>query len=181
MSVVSLKSPWVNDDNLPVYFPTDAEKVMRGGERQYEGRHETFVVIDLTDLPTVASGNEQIVHETVFIPKGAFIEDVEVVVLKETAGTNANLDLGFVKKDRTTELDFNGLLAAADAFNAGTDLGGVYRYAIVDGTKTTEGGALLGTVLTDTGMITASPDTADFTAGIIEVRIHWFVPLSTDL
>lgn len=185
MSVVSLKSPYVNNDGLPVYFPGDAGTVTKGGERDYDGRHETFVVIDLLALSTAApaaGGNECIVAENVTIPAGAFIEDVQVFVLKETTGTNANLDLGLVKhSDRSTEIDFNGLLTAADGWNGGTDLGAVYTYSIDGGSLTTDGGALIGTKLASTGLITASPDTADFTAGVIEVRIHWFVPLSGDV
>lgn len=181
MSVVGFKTPWVNDDGLPVYFPEDAGVVMKGGERDYDGRHETFVVIDLLALSTACaydSGNECIVHETLLFPAGAFIEDVEIFTLKETAGSDANLDIGFVKAvDRTTEVDFNGLLAAGDDFNGGTDVGSYFKY--VKGT--TDAGALVGTKLAYTSLMTASPDTANFTAGVLEVRVHWFVPLSTDV
>lgn len=181
MAVVSLlPNYWDNADGLRVPFPGSAGTVIRGGERDFDGRHETFVVIDLTKLPTQASGNQQIVLENVYFPVGAFIENVEVVVLKETTGASANLDLGFVKSDKTTELDFNGLLAAADAFNGGTDIGGVFKYAITDGTLTTEGGALIGTKLAYNGLLTANAETADFTAGIVEVRVHWFIPLAAD-
>ena len=181
-TVTSLKSPWINDDGLPVYFPGDAGTVMRGGERDYDGRHETFVVIDLTALDAYDATSEQIVHETLSIPAGAFIEDVQVVVLKETAGTNANLDVGLVKQsDRTTEIDFNGFLTAADGFNGGTEVGSIWTYSKADSaTVTTDGGALIGTRLASTGLITASADTADFSSGIIEFRVHWFVPLAAD-
>lgn len=179
MAVVSLKSPWINSDNLPVYWPGDAGTVARGGEVDFDGRHMTEVTINLATLPTAASGNEQIVHETLTIPSGAFIEQVDVFVVKEpTTSGSPNLDLGLVKaSDRTTEIDFNGLLAATDTWETGTDLGSLVTY--VKGS--TEVGALVGTRLTYTGLITASPDTADWTAGVIRVRIYWSVPVSADV
>jgi len=178
MAVVSLKTGyWLNGDGLNVAFPSTAKTVTRGGEVDFDGRHMTKAVIDLTALPTQASGNKQIILENCVIPNGAFIEQVDVVVTKETTGTNANLDLGFVKTDRSTELDFNGLLAAADAFNAGTDLGTITTYTV----GTTEAGALIGTQLGFDGILTANPETADWTAGVIEVRIYWSIPLSADV
>lgn len=179
MAVVSLKDNiWVNDDGLPVVFGTSEADLARSGEYMtLGGRHWVEVTINLPSLATVASTNETIVAENVTIPAGAFIEQVDVLVTKETAGTNANLDLGLVDQDRTTEIDFNGFLAAADAFNGGTDLGTLTSYVV----GTTEAGALIGTKITNTGLITASADTADFTAGVIVVRIYYSVPLAADL
>src|SRR5689334_11111135 len=113
MSVVSLKSPWNNSDGLSVLFPSDAGKPAIGGEVQSDNKHVTRLKLNLLDLSTAApaaGGNECIISHTAVIPAGAYIEKVTVVVTTETAGTNANLDLGFVKTDRSTELDFNGLL-----------------------------------------------------------------------
>lgn len=180
MAVVSLKTGyWDNGDGLRVAFPQTAGTVTRGGEVDFDGRHMTKAVIALASLPTQASGNKQIILENCVFPAGAFIEQVEVFVTKEPtdASGTANLDLGFVKTDRSTELDFNGLLAAADAFNAGTDLGAVVLYD----TSTTESGALVGTVLAFDGILTANPETADFTGGVIEVRIYWSIPLAADI
>lgn len=177
MAVVGLKSPWINSDGLAVYWPSDAGTVTRGGEVDFDGKHMTYCVIDLGGLPTAASGNEQIQLENCVIPNGAFIEKVVVTVTAEPATSGApNLDLGFVKTDRTTELDFNGLLAAADAFETGTDLGTIVEY--VKGT--TEAGALIGTQLAFDGIITASADTADWTAGQIRVEIYWSMLLSAE-
>lgn len=177
MAVVGLKSPWINDDGLAVYWPSDAGIVTRGGEEDFDGKHRTVVFIDLGALPTAASGNEQIQLENCVIPSGAFIEKVVVTVTAEPATSGSpNLDLGFVKVDRSTEYDFNGLLAAADAFETGTDLGTIVEY-----TKgTTEAGALVGTVTTQDGIITASADTADWTAGQIRVEIYWSIFTSAD-
>lgn len=178
MAVVHLKTVTKNADGLVVAYGINEATVTRAGEyRTNATRRQTEVIVDLSTLPTVASGNKQIVSETSLIPNGAFIEQIDVFVTKETAGTNANLDLGLVDQDTSTEIDFNGLLAAADAFNGGTDLGSLTTYVL----GTTEVGALVGTRLTNTGLITANAETADFTAGILKVTIFWSIPVTADV
>lgn len=184
MAVVSLKTnTWDNADNLHLVFGADEVIVTRAGEfSTMHGEHFTEVIIALASLPTVASGNQQIVADNVYIPGGVFIKGVETFVLKETTGTNANLDLGLVSQtDRSTEVDFNGFLAAADIFNGGTDLGSRTMFEKLDGTLTTEAGVLVGTKITTGGLITANAETADFTAGVLRIRIHWYVPLTADV
>jgi hypothetical protein len=181
MAVVSLNSGAAANptgDNLLIIYPNGRGTETRAGEVSSAGsKHITEVFVTLASLPTVASGNKQILAENVTIPALAFIEKVEVFVSKETAGVNANLDLGFVKAvDRTTEVDFNGLLAAADAFNGGTDLGTVTEFVV----GTTEAGAVIGTQLPFTSLITANAETADWTAGVLRIRIHWSVVLLAD-
>lgn len=180
MAVVGLKSnTWLNKDGLNVFFNASIGERTKWGEENIEGTNtrKTSGTIDLASLPTLASTNKQIIADGVFLPKGALIEKIEIITLTETAGTNANLDIGLVKEDRTTEYDFNGLLTAGDDFNGGTDLGKLYTYVV----GTTDAGAVVGTVLTERCLITANPETADFTAGTIEVRIYWSRPLTGDL
>lgn len=180
MAVVGLKSKtWLNNDGLLVYFDNAQSTMNRGGEIHVVGSDKriTQVVIDLTDLPTVSSGDIQIVADNVFIPKGALIEKMDIITLTETTGTNANLDIGLVKQDRSTEFDFNGLLAAGDDFNGGTDLSKAYSYQA----GTTDAGTKMGTVLTEDCLITANAETADWTAGVIRVDITWTKPLAADL
>lgn len=187
MAVVHLKTDalggWTNPDGLRVYFGPSEATVTRVGEYKYltdGGNHVTEVIVALASLPTVASGNQQILSETI-IPNGAFIEAVDILVLKETAGANANFNLGLVDQDRATEIDFDGLLAAADVFNGGTDLGMVERYEKDGGAVTTEGGALIGTKITNSGLLVGFADTGDFTAGVLRCKIHWYIPLAADL
>jgi hypothetical protein len=181
MAVVHLvnTSDWTNNDGLRIRFGADEAVVERGGEYSIlgAGRHCVSVKVALASLPTVSGGNKQILCDTVTIPNGAFIEEVDVICLKETTGSNANFNLGLVDQDRSTEIDFDGLLAAADAFNGGTDLGTTTQYFV----GTTEAGALIGTKITNTGLLVGWADTADFTAGVIECRIFYSVPLSADL
>jgi hypothetical protein len=180
MAVVANRTnnTWLNGDGLFVALgPAEGTATNSGEYRHVGGRHIAEFIISLPSLPTVSSGDEQILSDSVTIPNGAFIEEVRVTVLKETTGTNANLDMGLVDQDRSTEIDFNGFLAAADAFNAGTDLGTVTTFNV----GTTEAGALIGTKITNTGLVTASAETADWTAGVIKVEIFYSLPLSTDL
>lgn len=185
MAVVDLNTnEWVNSDGLLVTFGPDRARASRGGEysRLVDGQSCVSVIIDLATLPTGASGNEQIVADNVFIPNGAFITKVRVTVLEEpteASGTDANLDLGLVDQDRSTEIDFDGLLAAADAFHAGTDLGKITEYTL----GTTEAGVLIGTQITNTGLITASSQNTgeDWTDGTIKVDIEYYIPLAADL
>lgn len=182
MSVVALTTGVNNADGLRQRYGVNEVTVQRGGEynRLADGRHcveVTLSLLALSTAATAASGNEVIICDNVTIPNGAFIEELHVMVTKETTGSNANLDLGLVDQDRSTEIDFNGLLAAADAFNSGTDLGTWTQYVV----GTTEAGALVGTQLTNTGLITASADTADWTAGVLKIRIFYSMPLSADV
>lgn len=173
---------WFNSDGLLVKFGTDRARAQRAGEysRMDDGQHLVSVIIDLATL--AANATHQIQSDTVTIPNGAFITKVRVTVLEEpteASGTDANLDLGLIDQDRSTEIDFDGLLAAADAFHAGTDLGSVTEY--VKGT--TEAGALIGTRITNTGYITAHNEHATdvWTDGTIKVDIEYYMPLTADL
>lgn len=185
MGVTSLKtsSSYTNADGLRVNLGIDEGTVTKAGEYTTTGgKRRTEVVLNLASLPVFnATDAVCIIAENVVIPAGAFIESIEVFTLKETAGSNANLDLGLVDQDRTTEIDFNGFLAAADIFNGGTDLGSLTSFAKTDGTLTTEAGALVGTRITNTGLICANNETASFTAGVLKITIVWHVPLTTDV
>ena len=171
-----------NADGLAVRYGRE-EGVNKGaGEYRVSGPfHITEVVLELADLPSTQAAGAGIISDTVSIPSGAFIERVTAQVTVETAGTNANLDFGLIDQDRTTELDFNGFIAAGDAFNAGTDIGNTAANFTDYVPGATEGGALLGTVLTNTGLLSASYDTAAFTAGTLVLRVYWSkTPTKTD-
>ncbi len=174
---------WHNDDGLYIPYGADEVMVSRAGAFHTDignGQHCVEFTISLPDLPAydaTADSDVQILDDTVTVPSGAFLEKLEVLVTKETTGTNANLDIGLVDQDRVTEIDFDGIMAAGDDFNAGTDIGTTYTY--VQGT--TDHGALIGTKLTNTGLLTARADTASFTAGILRCRLYYSIPLSADL
>lgn len=175
MAIVAYKSPWVNADGLSVYFPGDAGTVARGGEIDADGQHWTEVEIDLTTLATVASANDKIVHETLFVPKNAQIEEVHVVATKAATGATATLSVGLVQFDRTTQLASTSLVNAL-AVTAIDTVGEMNKLLV----GSTGAGSAIGTVLANPYLITAKAGTADFTAGKVNVRVLWRVPLTAD-
>jgi len=161
---------WTNADGLLVLFGNEQGQLGRAGEYNKLGpEHHTQIVIDLTDLTT----SEQILSPTVTIPNGAVIMQVDVTVdeVATSASSTANLDLGLIDQDRTTEIDYDGLLAKADVW-LGSAIGTKTEYVV----GTTEVGALVGTPLTNTGLLSASYDTDAYTAGEIIVDIYWYMP-----
>lgn len=173
---------WFNNDGLMILYGTSEGTVGTVGEYMLKGTPYHFVeaTITLANLPAynaTTDSDVQILSDTVLIPNGAFLEKLEIQTFKETTGSSANLDIGLIDQDRVTEIDWDGILIAGDDFNGGTDLGTLYTY--VKGT--TDAGALMGTKITNSGYLTARADTADFTAGIIKVRLYYTVPLSGDL
>lgn len=185
MALTYTKTRWVNDDGLNVYFPDAAGTPTRGGEVNSFDSHISKVVVTLADLPVLSSdANGLLLADNVRIPAGAFIDKVVVKVLKETAGANANLNVGIVKASDMSITDADGLLAAADAFNGGTDLGGIVTYgnaASSGAAQSTESGALIGTRLANTSLLCGAYDTAAFTSGIVEIQVHWSVQLASDV
>lgn len=179
MALTFTKSGYTNADGLRQYFPNTAGAATRGGELEFDGQHVSEVYVTLADLPVLSSdANGLLLADNVRIPAGAFIEKVDVFVTKEPtdgAGT-ANFNLGIVKASDYSITDANGLLAAADAFNAGTDLGRTVEYTL----GTTEAGALIGTELANTSLLCAAYDTEAFTGGVIRVRVYWNPVLSAD-
>lgn len=180
MALTYTKSRWFNGDNLSVYFPNAMDTPTRGGELSILGGHVAEVYCTLADLPVLSSdANGLLLADNVRIPAGAFIEKVEVFVTKEpteASGTDANFNLGIVNATTMAITDADGLLAAADAFHAGTDLGKTTEYVV----GTTEAGALIGTQLAATSLLCAAYDTDPWTGGVIRIRVFWTPVLSAD-
>lgn len=173
---------WFNNDGLMILYGTSEGTVGTVGEYMLKGTPFHFVeaTITLASLPlfnATTNSDVMVLSDTVTVPNGAFLEKLEIQTFSETAGSGANLDIGLVDQNRVTEIDFDGILVAGDDFNGGTDLGVLYTY--VKGT--TDAGALMGTQITNTGYLTARADTADFTSGVIKVRLYYTMPLAADV
>ena len=185
MALTYTKNRYQNADGLTQYFPDAAGTSSRGGEVKQFASHETKVNVTLSALPVLSSdANGLLLADNARIPAGAFIDKVVVKVLKETAGANANFNLGIVNASTLAITDADGLLAAADAFNGGTDLGSITVYGNAGSSgasQSTEVGALVGTRLAATSLLCGSYDTAAFTDGIVEITVHWTIALSTDV
>lgn len=178
MAIVDLNtSEWINSDGLKVYFGNDTARSNRGGAYSQldSGRQCVEVTIDLTQLVVA---DETIVADNVTIPAGALIEQVDLLVTEAaTSGGAATLDVGLVRQDFTTQIGGANGLVAAEAL-ATLALGSLISHtAPVAGTD----GALIGTVLANTGYITAGAGTAVYTDGTVKVRIYFTMPHANDL
>lgn len=158
---------WFNSDGLQLKFGPDKATVGRGGEPRDNGSLRVVEVkIDLTTLGTAAA----IIDDNIFFPKNVRIEEVEIVA--ETAATSSGsavLNVGLQRLDRSTQLDYDGLIAAlaVTAYDAAGEKN-VIRVG------STGAGALIGTTTTQPCYITADYDTAAFTAGVVIVRIRYY-------
>ena len=161
---------WTNNDGLRIKIGASEANVTQGGEYNKTGEyHIVETRIGLTGLGTASA----LVEPGIIIPKGARIEDVEVVA--ETAATSggaAALNVGLVRLDNSTAIDVDGLVAAAalttiDAAGEKT----VLRPGV------TGAGALIGTTLANAGKIVADYDTAAYTAGSVIIRVKFYVPI----
>ena len=166
---------WINSDGLVVKLGTTEATVGRAG--QYAGlngnQNVTEVALNLIDVTSATAGATILDYNTL-IPKGALIERVEVETVTTVTGTNAVLNLGLARSDTTTEIDFDGLgTAAALTQTAMNAKGTILTY--IKGTS--NAGALIGTALANNGILVADYDTAAFTAGRLNIRITWSVPL----
>jgi len=159
---------WFNNDGLLLKFGVDEAAISQAGEVPTAGIHRLVEVrIDLTKLSTTT---QLILSDTVFAAKNARIEEVEVEVeTGATSGGSATFDMGIIRNDRTTELDFDGFVAAAAL--ATIDTAGK-RLNLIRGS--TGAGALIGTTLGNPGYLVAKAGTAVFTAGVLKVRVKYY-------
>jgi hypothetical protein len=127
------------------------------------------VVLDLDTLTSSAA----IVGEGVLIPNNHQVVSVEIFMEEAaTSGGSPTLDIGLVDQDRSTAIDDDGLVAAL-ALTSIDAIGD--KLSLSQGS--TGHGALVGTVITNTGYITAHYNTAAYTAGVARVTVQT-VPLT---
>ena len=153
------------------YGPDKATPKVAGEYRTYGQLREIECKIDLTTISS-SSATPTILDDIAIVPKNARIQ--EVIVIGETAATssgNGTIDIGFVKTDRVTELDYNGLVAAM-AKTAVDTLGEQNNITV----GSTAAGALIGTTLTDTGNLTANTNTAGYQTGVLKVKVRYYIP-----
>lgn len=157
---------WTNSDGLHIKMGVD-----EGFSASTAGEYKTYgptrmveIEVDLTEL----TATETILNDVVMLPAGAQIESVEVIA-EVAAATGTAIDVGLIRLDRSTELDYDGILAA---FATATMNVVGERTTLINGTST--GGALIGTVLAYAGYISASrTDATAFTAGRVKIRISY--------
>lgn len=162
---------WTNNDGLRVRFGTEEGEVGKAGFYAANRQNERMAefVVTLTDL---ADATDLILSDTVTIPNGARIRMVRVInEVAATSGGSATIDVGLVDQDRSTAIDVDGLLV--DAPIADWNAAGETKDYIIGVTGV---GALVGTTVSNTGLVVASYDTAAFTAGRIRIQVFYYVP-----
>lgn len=159
---------WTNDDGLHLKFGTEKATANVAGEYRTVGHlREIEMDLDLTTLTTTPT----VVSDVTFFPDTVVLEEIEIMVTTAATGATATMDLGLQDYDRTTEIDYNGFLAAV-AQTALTPVG----TKIVINVGSTGAGALVGVANSTPGYITANYTTAAFTAGAVHIVLRYFTP-----
>lgn len=165
---------WFNPDGLYQKFQRDAGLVTTGAVQVEAtgGRTVIELVIDATTLTSVAG---TVIFDNIVFPKEGWVEQVQTIVdVACSTASSPTFDLGLVQLDRTTEIDFNGFVAAAAATTL-DEINETTTYNKVTGA----GGALLGTDVAHPGYICANYNTAAFTTGKIRVKIFYRLDKNT--
>ena len=164
---------WMNGDGLAVKFGTEEHtSLFKAGQYSTMGPEQ---IIEVTiNNAVLLTETEQIVNDTVWIPDNCQIAWVEVVT-QVACTTGTAIDVGTIALDRSTEGDYDGLLAAFPTAEM-AQVGETRRFyethtipASMTGT-----GALVGQMITAPCYITASrTDSTAFGAGAITIRIAY--------
>lgn len=160
---------WLDNAGLYQKYGVDQTTVGKGGEYRNNGHfREIEVKIDLTTLTAA----ETVLDDNIFIPAGVRISEIKIVT-QTAAATGTAIDLGLIRTDRATEIDYDGLLTA---FPTAT-MNAANETTIITVPGAAAGGALVGTTTANVGHITCSrTDATAFTAGIIHVTIKYYRP-----
>lgn len=160
---------WLNPDGLYVKFGLKQGVAAKGGQILDHGSPYRMVELNLlfSDLATAAS----ILHDTVYIPKNARIDKVEIVATTAFTDTGASftLNVGLIKTDRVTEIDYDGLVAVLPLANL-TPAG---DWSIID-VNHAKKGALIGTTTAFKGLVTVDWDGEVPLTGAAKIRIFYY-------
>lgn len=159
---------YINSDGLLVKHGTEIGESGFGGEYRTDGPERmTEFHIDLQNL----TATEEYILEDI-LPKNVRPIRVRTIVTEvPVTGDAANWNLGTVELDRTTEIDFDGLVAAGDG-EVGAAVGTITDYT----QGSTEHGADLGELTTVPGYFVAWADTGTFSAGMLRVQVFYQTP-----
>lgn len=162
---------WRNSDGLDVWFGPSEGTAGDGGEYRTVGPNRMQeVIIDLAQLTTTA----QYLDQHFELPKGAFIEKVEVEVLVVAASSGSGtFSLGLKQSDQSTNISDTALVSALDlhATAVGT------QFSLTAGS--TGAGSSIGTALAANGLYTSKVGTAVYQTGRVAVRVSYsFLPLA---
>lgn len=160
----------LNSDSLFVKIGTTKATPNRAGEyKTYGDRRFIEQKIDLTTLTT----SNVIQSDQLFFPTTARVEAIVITTLTAaTTGSSALLNVGLMRTDRTTLVAADSFVAAGTTANM--TLGNEFR--AIKGTATA--GSAVGTgaqATANPAYICAATTTGTYTAGLINIRIEYFV------
>lgn len=175
---------WTNDDELNVKFYREQGNTGIGGSYRTAGAlQETEIKFEKTDVSSALAvlGRARGL-EGIYLPKGAFIERVDLVAeaAVTSSGNGSTLTVGLLKAADETTYDADGLVATLDWDNtaAGTGLGTLgNRLTIAKGS--TAAGSAIGVALTEAVIIGANYGTEAPTNGKVALRVYWYNPQTT--
>ena len=144
---------------------SEAKKSLEGSTNNFGHEREIIIDLDYTRLPTFGTASTFVNDvPTVAVPKGALLKSATLTVTTAFTGTGATLDIGLAKSDGTA-IDADGI----DAAIALTAIDAIGETVTCDG-------ALIGTVLANTGFVTVDVGVATYTAGRGKLVIKYFMP-----
>lgn len=160
---------WMDNDGLYRQYGVTKAVPEIGGDFHREGEYRILeYILDLTTLTPFTT--VVIPSNTTFIPKGVFVESVELIVETAAIGATATLSLGLVNLDRTTVDTSNGFTTIA--ITGALLVQGAYLKLV---TGSTGAGAYIGAAAGTpvAGYLIATANTANFTGGKVRVRINY--------
>lgn len=157
--------PWTNADGLTYFFAGELREY-QGGELPAAGANRTIEIeVVAADLTTTAQAFGE---PWIIIPRNSVIESVEVISETALVG-GTSIDIGLMRLDGTTELDYDGLVN--DLPIANLNVTGE-KNVITAGV--TYAGALVGTETAYPGYLTVL-ETGTFSAGHLVIRVNLYV------
>jgi hypothetical protein len=162
---------WFDNSGLFQVYGVDQATTENGGEYKTFGElREIEISLTLNATNFAFGATNYIPFDNIFVPAGVRIQEVETFVETAGAGATATLDVGLMRTDRSTVTSATGLVAGKTvaSMTAGEK--------VVLTVGSTFAGALIGTTTANVNYITVRVNTANFTAGVIKVRVRYYRP-----
>ncbi len=163
---------WTNSDGLVIPLGITEATLGKGGAfaDPHAGSQVIEFVLNFGDFPLTTP---TVVDQNVYLPSGVILESIELIAeTAVTSGGAATLDFGCVRFDRTTELDYNGIVAAL----AITALNAAGKRVVIQNGSTGAGALFNGTATSFPGVFTANALTAALTAGKVRIKLFFYKP-----
>lgn len=163
---------WTNADGLVIQLGNTEATLGKGGTYDDVRGGSTCIefVVQHTDIPLTTA---TVIDQMVTLPAGVILETVEIIAeTAVTSGGSATIDFGLQRLDRTTELDYNGIVAAL----AITALNAAGKRVVIQNGSTGAGALFNGTATANAGVFTLNALVAALTAGKLRIKLFFYRP-----